>query len=74
MLPEDKRLCTATLPPDVLSNFPDIVVDDILIHLPLRDAVRASILSKKWRYNWCRLPVLTLDKHFGIQQKKIFPF
>ncbi|WMV28755.1 hypothetical protein MTR67_022140 [Solanum verrucosum] len=30
--------------------------------LPLRDTVRTSILSKQWRYKWCKLPeYLTLD-------------
>ncbi|XP_060214585.1 F-box/FBD/LRR-repeat protein At1g13570-like isoform X1 [Lycium barbarum] len=49
-------------PPDVVSNLPDSVIDEILMRLPLRDAVRTSILSKKWRCNWCRLPQLTLDR------------
>ncbi|XP_016509662.1 F-box/FBD/LRR-repeat protein At1g13570 isoform X1 [Nicotiana tabacum] len=50
-----------TLPPDILSNLPQKVIDEILICLPLRDAVRTSILSKKWRYIWRRLPQLTLE-------------
>ncbi|XP_016438128.1 F-box/FBD/LRR-repeat protein At1g13570 isoform X1 [Nicotiana tabacum] len=49
-------------PPDVLSNLPKIVIDEILMRLSLRDAVRTSILSKKWRYNWCTLPQLKLDQ------------
>ncbi|XP_060214160.1 F-box/FBD/LRR-repeat protein At1g13570-like [Lycium barbarum] len=49
-------------PPDVLSNILESVMDDILMRLPLRDAVRTSILSKKWRHNWCRLPQLRLDE------------
>ncbi|KAM3328239.1 hypothetical protein P3S68_032931 [Capsicum galapagoense] len=57
-----KKPCTATLPLDVLSNLPAHVLDDILICLPLRDAVRTSILSNKWRFNWCRLPALMLDQ------------
>ncbi|XP_060214953.1 F-box/FBD/LRR-repeat protein At1g13570-like [Lycium barbarum] len=48
--------------PHVLSNLPESVIDEILMRLPLRDAVRTSILSKKWRYNWCRLPQLKLDQ------------
>ncbi|KAJ8570079.1 hypothetical protein K7X08_006656 [Anisodus acutangulus] len=48
--------------PHVLSNLPEWVIDEILMRLPLRDAVRTSILSKKWRYNWCRLPHLKLDQ------------
>ncbi|XP_060214588.1 F-box/FBD/LRR-repeat protein At1g13570-like [Lycium barbarum] len=49
------------LPRDVLSNLPENVIDDILMSLPLRDAARTSILSKRWRYKWCRLPQLMLD-------------
>nr|XP_016504548.1 PREDICTED: F-box/FBD/LRR-repeat protein At1g13570-like [Nicotiana tabacum] len=30
--------------------------------MPLPDAVRTSILSRKWRYKWCRIPQLTLDR------------
>ncbi|KAM3269387.1 hypothetical protein P3S67_030269 [Capsicum chacoense] len=48
--------------PDALSNLPDGVIDDILMKLPLRDAVRTSILSKKWRYSWCRIPQVKLDQ------------
>ncbi|XP_004239432.1 F-box/FBD/LRR-repeat protein At1g13570-like [Solanum lycopersicum] len=59
---EEKELCSATLPSDILSNLPENVLDEILIRVPLRDAVGTSILSKKWRYNWCRLPGLTLDQ------------
>ncbi|PHU02161.1 hypothetical protein BC332_27412 [Capsicum chinense] len=57
-----KNLCSSTLPLDVLSNLPAHVLDDILICLPFRDAVRTSILSNKWRFNWCRLPALMLDQ------------
>ncbi|XP_019234275.1 PREDICTED: F-box/FBD/LRR-repeat protein At1g13570-like [Nicotiana attenuata] len=60
MPPHGKR---QHLPPlKVFSDLPDSVIDDILMRLPLRDAVRTSILSKKWRYNWCRLPQLTVDE------------
>ena len=47
---------------DVLSNLPDSVIDDILTRLPLRKIVRTSILSRKWRYNWHRLPQLKFDQ------------
>ncbi|PHU02168.1 hypothetical protein BC332_27419 [Capsicum chinense] len=57
-----KNPCSSTLPLDVLSNLPAHVLDDILICLPFRDAVRTSILSNKWRFNWCRLPALMLDQ------------
>ncbi|XP_060215723.1 F-box/FBD/LRR-repeat protein At1g13570-like [Lycium barbarum] len=47
---------------DILSNLQGDVIDEILIRLPLEDAVRTSILSKKWRYDWCRLPELALNQ------------
>ncbi|KAH0756189.1 hypothetical protein KY290_026459 [Solanum tuberosum] len=74
MLPNDKKLCSATLPSDVLSNLPENVLDDILIRMPLRDVVGTSILSKKWRYNWCRLPELTLDQTLWDSTNESIPF
>ncbi|KAK4360217.1 hypothetical protein RND71_019169 [Anisodus tanguticus] len=68
MPPKDKNHSSAVVPPDLLSNLPENVIDAIGIHLPLRDAVRTSILSKKWRYKWCRLPELTLDQAFWERQ------
>lgn len=62
MPPKDKKRGSRVVAPDMLSNLPENIIDAILMHLPLRDAVRTSILSKTWRYNWCRLPVLTLDQ------------
>ncbi|KAJ8561481.1 hypothetical protein K7X08_033958 [Anisodus acutangulus] len=51
-----------SLPLDFLSNLPDNVINLILIHLPCKDAVRTSILSKKWKYIWCRLTEFALDE------------
>ncbi|KAF3646747.1 hypothetical protein T459_27033 [Capsicum annuum] len=45
----------------MLNNFPENVIDEILMCLPFRDAVRTSILSTKWRYVWRRLPELMLS-------------
>ncbi|XP_047259843.1 uncharacterized protein LOC124892658 [Capsicum annuum] len=58
--PKGRRHCRS-LTPDVISDLPDNVIDVILLRLPCKDAVRTSILSKKWRYHWCRLTELTLD-------------
>ncbi|KAK4481476.1 hypothetical protein RD792_012376 [Penstemon davidsonii] len=46
---------------DKLSNLPGHLIDKILSHLSLRDAVRTSILSSKWRYKWVTLPYLIFD-------------
>nr|GMD63273.1 F-box/FBD/LRR-repeat protein At1g13570-like [Ipomoea batatas] len=48
-----KQLAMDDLPTDVLNC--------ILDHLPFRDAARASILSRKWRYIWAGYPNLELD-------------
>ncbi|XP_059308018.1 F-box/FBD/LRR-repeat protein At1g13570-like isoform X1 [Lycium ferocissimum] len=61
MMPPKRRKHCRSLPHDVLSNLPDNVIDVILMHLPCKDAVRTSVLSKNWRYQWCRLTELTLD-------------
>ncbi|XP_004237207.2 F-box/FBD/LRR-repeat protein At1g13570-like [Solanum lycopersicum] len=47
---------------DRISSLPINAIDDILTRLPLRDAVRTSILSRKWRYDWVKITKLTLDE------------
>ncbi|XP_010273606.1 PREDICTED: F-box/FBD/LRR-repeat protein At1g13570-like [Nelumbo nucifera] len=46
---------------DVLSNLPDAIIQHILVHMPIRDAVRTSILSRGWRYKWATIPTLEFD-------------
>ncbi|EOY01506.1 F-box/RNI-like superfamily protein [Theobroma cacao] len=46
---------------DIISNLPDNVIESILGRLPIRDAVRTSILSRSWRYKWTALPNLVFD-------------
>ncbi|XP_038726308.1 F-box/LRR-repeat protein At3g59200-like isoform X2 [Tripterygium wilfordii] len=48
---------------DRISNLPGDVLPAILAKLPLRDAVRTSILSTDWRYKWCVLSQLVIDNH-----------
>ncbi|PHT31133.1 hypothetical protein CQW23_27470 [Capsicum baccatum] len=49
-----------TMPPEI-TDLPDNAVNAILMRLPFQDAVRTSMISKKWRYKWCKLPQLMLD-------------
>uniref|UniRef100_M1BA52 Ubiquitin-protein ligase n=2 Tax=Solanum tuberosum TaxID=4113 RepID=M1BA52_SOLTU len=50
---------------DTLSNnLPRDILDGILGHLPLKDAVKSSILSKDWRYKWATRQELEFDYHF----------
>nr|GMD68149.1 F-box/FBD/LRR-repeat protein At1g13570-like [Ipomoea batatas] len=46
---------------DRFINLPTDVLNRILDHLPVRDAARTSILSRKWRYIWAAHPNLKLD-------------
>ncbi|XP_071734447.1 F-box/FBD/LRR-repeat protein At1g13570-like [Rutidosis leptorrhynchoides] len=43
---------------DRISSLPPSIIDTILYLLPIKDAVRTSILSREWRYNWTNIPVL----------------
>lgn len=47
--------------PDMISNLPGHIIDKILSLLSIRDAVRMSILSSKWRFKWVTLPCLVFD-------------
>ncbi|KAI4336918.1 hypothetical protein L6164_015390 [Bauhinia variegata] len=47
---------------DRISYLPGNVTDQILSHLSIREAVRTSVLSSKWRYKWATLPNLVFDK------------
>ncbi|XP_077248187.1 F-box/FBD/LRR-repeat protein At1g13570-like [Tasmannia lanceolata] len=47
---------------DMISNLPENIIDTILVRLSLKDAVRTSILSSKWRFKWVTIPQLVFDK------------
>lgn len=50
------------LGPDLISDLPQSIIEYILIQLPIRDAVRTSILSSKWRYKWNTITRLVIDE------------
>ncbi|KAK9051148.1 hypothetical protein SSX86_027774 [Deinandra increscens subsp. villosa] len=43
---------------DRISTLPDNITEKILTLMPIRDALRTSILSRKWRYSWRSMPKL----------------
>ncbi|KAI7754359.1 hypothetical protein M8C21_006047 [Ambrosia artemisiifolia] len=49
---------------DIISSMPDIVVTHILDRLPVQDAVKTGILSKRWRFKWTMLSQLVFDEDF----------
>ncbi|KAI4316776.1 hypothetical protein L6164_024721 [Bauhinia variegata] len=54
--------CLTDVEPDRISSLPGNLIDQILSHLSIREAVRTSVLSSKWRYKWATLPNLVFDK------------
>ncbi|KAJ1393207.1 Leucine-rich repeat 2 [Sesbania bispinosa] len=58
---QSKPPCLTDVEPDRISCLPGHVTDQILSHLPIREAVRTSVLSSKWRYKWATLPNLVFD-------------
>ncbi|KAL6496080.1 hypothetical protein OROHE_027538 [Orobanche hederae] len=46
---------------DLISELPQSIIETILTKLPIRDAVRTSIFSSRWRYKWASLTHLVFD-------------
>ncbi|KAM5549738.1 hypothetical protein ABKV19_000914 [Rosa sericea] len=58
---------------DRISSLPNDVTEKILSSLPLRDAVRTSVLSSKWRYKSAMLQDLEFDEfYWGRNQNREF--
>ncbi|KAG5603688.1 hypothetical protein H5410_025180 [Solanum commersonii] len=63
---------------DIISDLPRNIIDCILGKMPIRDAVRTSVLSKKWTLYYSTIPELEFDdkfskelQNFAIAQKKV---
>lgn len=48
--------------PDFISDLPQSIIENILTRLSIRDAIRTSVLSSKWRYKWSTLTDLVFDE------------
>nr|XP_017244266.1 PREDICTED: F-box/FBD/LRR-repeat protein At1g13570-like isoform X2 [Daucus carota subsp. sativus] len=48
---------------DYITDLPESIIDIILTKLPIRDAVRTSILSTKWRYQWATMTRVVFKNH-----------
>ncbi|XP_050223284.1 F-box/FBD/LRR-repeat protein At1g13570-like [Mercurialis annua] len=58
-----KRI-VSSLRSDRVSELPSNIIDNILICLPIHEAVKTCILSKSWRFRWRYLPKLIFDDTF----------
>jgi hypothetical protein len=47
---------------DIISCLPDHLIEQILSHLSIKEAVRTSVLSSNWRKKWSTLPDLVFDR------------
>ncbi|GJS58602.1 F-box/FBD/LRR-repeat protein-like protein [Tanacetum coccineum] len=45
----------------IISTIPQSIIENILIRMPIRDAIRTSILSRNWRSYWKSMPKLVFD-------------
>ncbi|KAJ1424350.1 Leucine-rich repeat domain superfamily [Sesbania bispinosa] len=58
---------------DIISTMPDDIISNILSRLTIKEVVRTSILSTRWRYQWTNFSgVLNFDrslKTFGLGRK-----
>ncbi|KAM0011565.1 putative F-box domain-containing protein [Helianthus debilis subsp. tardiflorus] len=52
-----------------IGNLSEHLSDSVLERLPIRDIVRTSILSKKWRYKWTTTRALVFDEQFSNKLK-----
>ncbi|KAM0052522.1 putative F-box domain, FBD domain, leucine-rich repeat domain superfamily [Helianthus debilis subsp. tardiflorus] len=50
---------------DIISNLPEDLIHPILVRMPVKDAVRTSVLSKKWRHRWTTMRRLDLRCEFS---------
>lgn len=55
---QSERRIHPALKLDMISSLPKDILDKILMHLPLRDAIQTSFLSRSWRHAWTFMPSL----------------
>ncbi|KAL8268855.1 hypothetical protein R6Q59_002653 [Mikania micrantha] len=46
-----------------ISNLPENIFENILTLMPIKDALRTSVLLKKWRYSWRSMPKLVFTNN-----------
>ncbi|KAL4561342.1 hypothetical protein LXL04_033507 [Taraxacum kok-saghyz] len=59
------RVVSSCAEEDRISNLAEDLIDSIFGRVPIEDAVRTSILSRKWRYRWTKMRALVFDVQFS---------
>ncbi|KAL1551194.1 hypothetical protein AAHA92_19067 [Salvia divinorum] len=59
---------------DLISDLPDSIIETILTKLPIKDGVRTSILSTRWRYRWASMTNLVFDDRGVAEYEEIVHF
>ncbi|EPS66566.1 f-box family protein, partial [Genlisea aurea] len=54
---------------DLISELPQSVAEIILTKLPILEAVRTSVLSRRWRYRWSSLTDIVFDDRSVIKSR-----
>ncbi|KAL8204460.1 hypothetical protein R6Q57_010083 [Mikania cordata] len=66
-----KRRLLTTADDDIITNISEHLIDLILERLPIKDAVKTCILSKRWRYRWTTMRTIVLHAKFSKKMSKI---
>ena len=53
---------------DQISRLCDAIIQHIISFLPVRDAAKTSVLSKRWRKVWASMPILDFDQKCFLQK------
>ena len=56
---------------DAFNNIPSSIIEHILSLVPIKDAVRTSILSRNWRYRWTKIPKLVFDLEDMVDEEEL---
>ena len=48
---------------DCLSLLPNVLLGNIVSRLPIKDAARTAVLSRRWRPIWRAAPLMLVDTH-----------
>ncbi|KAL4561346.1 hypothetical protein LXL04_033511 [Taraxacum kok-saghyz] len=65
MTESKRRRVVSCIEEDRISNLQEHLIDSILERVPIEDAVRTSILSRKWRHTWTNMRALVFDGDFS---------